>query len=482
MSLRSDGDAPVLPTDAQPVRTATGKPRRRGSRLLAGIPVPVRRMGVFALLPLLSTLSNLVLLPVVSAHFGRVGWTSLVLGQSIGAAASVICSLQWPTEGPALVTRATPDERTAIMRASMRSRAAAVLACVPLTLLLIAFIDRTDVLVCALSALSTTLIGLSPAWFVVGIGRPTLLVWLEGIPRLLGNLAALGLILAGSPLWTYPALLLATSAFTAGLSWLMLAGGLRYHGRRWKNDQDGHALRFATLARTLDAGYGFIAGPIVAVLAPTAYPVFAACDRLGTVANSGLVVVQQGAAGWVAEPESAERRTRRVRAATLYLLPLSFAVFAVLALTTPLLVRLLFSGTVSVSFLASALTGAIVAAGFLGHALFLTGLAPTGHARHGYRYLTVAFLVGMPALVVGALVAGAAGALFGHVLGGASLAALSLWRIRKSISHSAIGRRPSPEAAGPGGPPAGDEITHSTSAQRPDPVPGQATDQEGRTP
>jgi hypothetical protein len=434
MNHRPDAPQPVrpVPTTVEPERPATG---RRRTGILTRIPVPVRRMGIFALIPLLSTLSNVVLLPVVSSSFGQAGWTSVVLGQSIGAAASVVCSLQWPTEGPGMVARASAEERLAIMRASMRSRAATVLACVPVALLVIAIVQPAGVLVCTLSALSATLIGLSPAWFVVGIGRPTLLVWLEGIPRLVGNVIALALILGGLPLWTYPALMLATSAFTATLSWFRLAGGLRYRGPVWKNAQDGRSLRFATLARTLDAGYGFIAGPIVAVLAPAAYPVFGACDRLANVAFSGLVIVQQGAGGWVAEPESAEARVRRARMATLYLLPLALLVFAFLSLATPLLVHLLFSGTVSVGYLTSALTGAFVAAGFLGHALFLTGLAPTGNARHGYRYLSIAFAVGLPSLVVGTLVGGVDGALLGCLASGATLVVLSLARIWTSVSH-----------------------------------------------
>jgi hypothetical protein len=406
---------------------------RRHRRLALRMPVPLRRMGVFALMPLLSALSNVVLLPAVSSSFGQAGWTSVVLGQGIGAAASVVCSLQWPTEGPALVARAAEPERTAIMRASMRSRTATLLGCVPVILLLIWVVQPADLLVCALSAISATLIGLSPAWFLVGIGRPGRLVWLEGVPRLVGNLVSFGLILGGAPLWTYPATMVATAAVTAVLSWLLLSGGLRSGEPAWTNAQNRRSLGFATLARTLDAGYSFIAGPIVAVLAPAAYPVFGACDRLAKVALGGLAVVPQGAAGWVSEPAAAEERMRRVRLVSVSLLPLALAIFVFLTVATPFLVHVLFAGTVAVGFLTSALTGAIVSAAFLGQALFMTGLAPTGNAARGYRYLVVGFAVGLPALIVGTLAGGVVGAQLGYLAAAATLVALSLKRIRRAI-------------------------------------------------
>jgi hypothetical protein len=412
------------------------------TRVLQRIPVPLRRMSAFALLPVLSTLSNLVLLPTVSSLFGQPGWTSVVLGQGIGAAASVICSLQWPTEGPALVATSPAATRPAILRASMRSRAAVLAACLPLTLLVIWVVQPADVLVCVLSCFSVTLIGLSPAWYFIGIGRPGALVWLEGVPRLVGNAVSLGLLLLlDAPLWTFPLVMLAVSLGTALVSWSVVAGHRQRGEHVWRNEQGRRSLGFATLARTLDAGYSFIAGPVVAFLAPAAYPLYGACDRLAKVVLGGLAVVPQGAAGWVSEPPTDADRARRARRASVLVLPLALLVAGFLTVATPTLVRLLFADTVSVGYLTSALAGAVVALGFLGHALFLTGLAPIGSATHGYRYLIAAFTVGLPALVVGALVEGANGALVGSICSGLVLTALSLRRI---WSVTAVTAMPTP--------------------------------------
>ncbi len=399
------------------------------SRNRIRVPVPVRRMGVFALMPLLSIVSSLVLLPTVSATFGTGGWTSVVLGQAIGAAASVICSLQWPTEGPALVAQAPAALRPAILRASIRSRGMVAVACLPLILLVVELAQPAEVLVCFLSALGATLIGLSPSWYYVGIGRPGLLITTEGLPRLGANLAAFALLLAGAPLVSYPIALVAAATTTVLLAWWRSAGGWSAQPERWRNPQGVRALGFATTARTLDAGYGFVVGPIVAVLAPLAYPVFAACDRLAKVIFSGLTVVPQGAAGWISEPSSPAERVRRAKRVSLAAVPLALTVFAVLSVATPTAVHLLFAGTVEVGYDNAVLTGAVVGLTFLGQSLFYTGLAPTGAAASGYRYLVAAFVLGLPSLVAGTLIAGADGALAGMTVSGATLVVLSMWRL-----------------------------------------------------
>jgi len=72
---------------------------------------PLARIAAFSLLPGLSLVSVVVVLPVLSARFGQAGWSSVLLGQSIGAAASVVCGLSWPLEGSNLASRTAPGQR-----------------------------------------------------------------------------------------------------------------------------------------------------------------------------------------------------------------------------------------------------------------------------------------------------------------------------------------------------------------------------------
>lgn len=399
------------------------------------IPIPVRRMGVFALMPVLSVLSNVILLPVISHLFGTSGWTSVLIGQGIGAAASVVVSLQWMSEGPALVAQSEHRFRGAILRASTRARALALVGVSPLLVAGTFIAGPADVITCLLASLAAATIGLSPNWYYVGIGRPARLVLLEGVPRLLGNGVALGLLLLGAPLWSFPAVMLLTALGATGGAWR--AESRQHRSQRWHNPQGRRATGLATLARSLDAGSVFLAGPVVATLVPAAYPLFGACDRLCKVLLSGLSVVPQGAVGWISEPADASVRNRRAWRITLLLVPLAALIAVVLAVATPLLVQLLFAGTVDVPYSTSALAALSVAMIFLGQATFYSGLAPTGQAASGYRYLTVAAMTGVPAVVIGALTLGANGALAGLALQGAVLWLLSLRRAHAATHASA---------------------------------------------
>ena len=66
----------------------------------------VRRLFGFALLPALSMLASLVLLPFIASRFGSGGWVALSIGQSVGALLSVAIGMAWPasvgTRGPGL--------------------------------------------------------------------------------------------------------------------------------------------------------------------------------------------------------------------------------------------------------------------------------------------------------------------------------------------------------------------------------------------
>src|SRR5215203_4709922 len=93
-------------------------PWRAGTSLRA-VRRPLQRIAAFGLLPAASLLSSLILLPIISGRFGQPGWSSVLLGQSIGAAASVVCALAWPMEGADLISRAAPTQRRVMYTASV---------------------------------------------------------------------------------------------------------------------------------------------------------------------------------------------------------------------------------------------------------------------------------------------------------------------------------------------------------------------------
>jgi hypothetical protein len=56
-------------------------------------------------------------------------------------------------------------------------------------------------------AVATSLLGLSPSWFGIGVGDPWLLFWYDTLPRVVAAVVGAGVVWATGLVWTYPVLL-----------------------------------------------------------------------------------------------------------------------------------------------------------------------------------------------------------------------------------------------------------------------------------
>lgn len=376
---------------------------------------PIRRIAAFGVLPAISLISTLLVLPALSARYGQAGWSSVLLGQSIGAAASVVCALGWPVEGANLASRATPAQRIGMYRASLLQRTAAIALATPLVVIVCLLAEPRMLLVCLLSAGAMALNALSPAWYFVGVSRPSHSLVAEGGPRLVVNLSAIGLI-AFLPLWTYPAALILGMIATLAIASILV--------RRDANDDanptavfsphlrpsGGRVPLLVISARGVDAGYQYLTGPLVALVAAPAYPLYAAVDRLNQALVNVMATVTQGLTAWIGE---SGREVERRRLAGAVLIALTFAGLALLAfsLAAPLLLAYLFAGTVEVSPLVAALAGTTISGLFLSKSLTVLLLVPQGLARAAYRLLLAGSCLGLPAVGLAAGAFGSTGAL-----------------------------------------------------------------------
>ncbi|SNS90342.1 polysaccharide transporter, PST family [Geodermatophilus saharensis] len=380
---------------------------------LARLRRPIGRIAAFGVLPAVSLLSNLVVLPVLSARFGEAGWSSVLLGQSIGAAASVVCALTWPMEGPHLVSRTAPGRRAGLYASSVRQRAVAVLVVGPVVVALCLVARPAMPLVCVLSAVAIQLNALSPAWYFVGVSRPSSSLVAEGAPRLVVNIAAIALVV-WLPLWTYPAALV-----VGMLATLVIASALvrRPVDAEVESETGGvpgpprersRVPLLAVVARGADAGYSYLTGPLVALVMPSAYPLYAAVDRLSQSLVNVMGTVTQGLTAWISEGRSSQRR---VSGAVVLTLAFAGVCLAVLSFTAPLLLRFLFAGTVDVGPLVAFLAAAVTCGAFTVRALGTVLLVPRGKAAVAYRVLLVGAVAGLPAIGLAAVTAGSVGAL-----------------------------------------------------------------------
>jgi hypothetical protein len=368
--------------------------------LVSAVRRPVGRIAAFGMLPAISLLSNLVVLPILSARFGAAGWSSVLLGQSIGAAASVVCGLAWPMEGPDLASRASAAAQAHMYVTRSGPSMGQAKPSMPL--------------VCILSAVAIALNALAPTWYFVGVSRPSRSLVAEGGPRLVVNLVAIGLV-ALLPLWTYPvALILGMLVTLVVASVFVRRDAAASSGRpvplvAQQGPARGRGRLLAVTARGADAGYLYMGGPLVALLVPLAYPLYAAVDRMAQSLVNVLGTITQGLMAWIGEGGGARRR--RMLAAVALASGFAVGALVVVFLATPLLLRFLFAGTVEVGTTISFLAGAIVAGVFLSRSLPTLLLVPQGLAPAAYRLLLSGACLGLPLIGVAALLGGSTGAL-----------------------------------------------------------------------
>lgn len=377
---------------------------------------PVARIAAFGLLPVASLLFNLVTLPILSARFGQAGWSSVLLGQSIGAAASVVCALAWPMEGPHLVSGAAPPQRLEMYRSSVRQRTAAVALATPILVAVSLVAGPRLPLVCVLSALAVALNALLPGWYFVGVSRPSHSLVAEGGPRLLVNMAAIVLV-ALLPLWTYPVALILGMGATLTVASVLVHRDARVAAQdslpavpQRPRPSGGRLPWLAVFARGADAGFSYMSGPLVSVVASSAYPVYAAVDLLSQSLTNVMSTATQGLTAWIGESGAVVRR-RRLAGAVVLALSVAGLAFLVLWLAAPLLLDYLFAGTVQTGPLVAVSVAAITSGVFLSRSLPLLLLVPQGLAPTAYRLLLAGACIGLPAVGLAATFAGSTGAL-----------------------------------------------------------------------
>src|SRR5213595_2003531 len=81
------------------------------------------RLSGFTVLPLLSLITPLLLLPVISGFVGGSGISSVISGQAIGTFAATVLMWGWNVDGPVAVARSTSAAgRSKVYLQSMRTR------------------------------------------------------------------------------------------------------------------------------------------------------------------------------------------------------------------------------------------------------------------------------------------------------------------------------------------------------------------------
>lgn len=320
-----------------------------------------RKLSPYLIIPALSAVSPLIAVPAITSRYGADGWTTVAVSISIGATASTVSDLGWGIIGPQEIAR-QPNAVTQIYDRSLGSKWAAMTIAVPLSAALAVWLSNGDWVDSAVIAVGTLLSVISPSWLFVGLGRPSLILKTDTVPRLILSTGAAISIASGAPLVVY-ALSIPTCAIVTYVygsvagelpivpSWKSLKAGPR-------TIRDQAPLIFGNVVSTVftSAPAAILAQANAASLITT----FTAVDRPMRMGLTVLAGVPARLQSWVGVPDLAEARRRSQLSIAINV---GLGVIAMLGfvLIAPTFSRYFFSGTVDVGTVLSILGGILAA-------------------------------------------------------------------------------------------------------------------------
>lgn len=365
----------------------------------------MRRLTGFALVPLLSLLASIAILPLIAHRFGPPAWSSLTVGQSIGAFAGVVTALAWPIVGPHMVAASEASRRIQLYRASLKSRGYAALVVFPLTILVVLTLQPANLILAVTAAVSVAMNGFSAAWYFAGTGEGFRLSLNEGLLRLCGYLVGLTALLLGAPVSVYGGILVLVSLLMLAANNLTILGSAgRDESPNLEEPSEGLSFHVKGGASRLgSAAFNYLPVPMVAALAPSMISVVSALDQVHkTVLNASNFVPQaltQSVTSRTISGAMQQSRARIFLGISCLIAVLSAGIwFFVL----PLALHLLFAGYLDLSpevYLASAIyIGALVGSQFMGNLV----MVPLGVVRWLYRAIWISSVVGIAGVLIAA--------------------------------------------------------------------------------
>lgn len=360
------------------------------------------RVFGFAVLPACSLLAPLVLLPLISDRFGPGAWSTVAIGQSTGAIASVVVGLTWSIEGGNLIARSAADERGRIFLRAVMSQLIVLLGAGLVTALITALIAPEYKLEAVLFALGTTMNGLTASWYYSGTGKALPLVVNEGLMRLLGYVVALVGILLGAGLLWYAAVTVAAGVAMFIANWVTvvvlpkvrLPRGLLAEGWRTVRSES-----FGTAARLVQSVYTFGGPSLYSILSPVGLANYAGARTVMTTAANGLSAIPNAFVSYVGGGPEEERQARIRRTQTGMFL-FAILVFGVGVALGPLVLEYLFAGKLDLPFLDLVLLAGSIAATFYNRTYQRLVLVPLGRAPLVYKSTMSSSIVGLGLYVV----------------------------------------------------------------------------------
>ncbi|WP_374968438.1 lipopolysaccharide biosynthesis protein [Terrabacter sp. BE26] len=361
----------------------------------------VSRLAGFTLGPLVSLVSPLVLMPVVARVAGPSGWASLGAATAIGSLLATFTLFGWPSAGPARFAElsSTADRRD-LYRRSVRSRMLLLVLGSPLAVAVAIALSKSEWrLTSILMTLASAAVGLSPSWYCVALGKPSMLFRFDVLPRLLATLLSFVLVAFLRQVWIYPVLSIVSTAMG-----LVLLDRQQFHGERSMTHRGALAstlrLQWPVASASMVSSF-YVATPVpLAVMVASTHDAasFSSGMRIYAYASFAILSLSNSLQSWVLSTKASLRAHRAMVALRLHAL-LALLGFLAIALFGPLASRILFGEAVQADELTCLGLGLAFACVALSTPLLRNVLIPGNRARIGLMGNAVGAVVGVPTML-----------------------------------------------------------------------------------
>ncbi|WP_285319961.1 polysaccharide biosynthesis C-terminal domain-containing protein [Pseudarthrobacter sp. lyk4-40-TYG-27] len=395
------------------------------------------RLGTFALTVGAGTVVGLLAIPVITRVVGADAWAVQVLVQTVATLFGVAVAFGWGTVGPGMVAAAAKEDRPQLFLDSLITRSYLLLITAPVMMILMALLRPKEALFVSIATAAYLMPFVGAAWYFVGEGRAMRLFLFDALPQLLGTVIGVGILVLTRD---FTLLVVTQLIFNVVAVWVSSTVILRSGEGLKANFSPRNSLRQMAHQRhgviTAATGSFYVNLPMLAVNAiiPSQLASYAIADRLFRFAVTGFSPVLQFVQGWIPAAGAGSTNHRINRASQLTPL-LGLAGGSVLAAAGPWAAQVLVPGTNNFGYNLSIPVGVSFAAVAISQVIGLACLVPIGKARELAASTLVGAVIGTPVIVVGAILLGVPGVVWGMALSEVVVAAFQ-WRVLRRYLKS----------------------------------------------
>lgn len=154
----------------------------------------LRQVLLLALVPIISSLSTMILVPIAVHAVGPAGWFSVASGQALGALANIIVIWGWNAAQISIISGLDFRRQIQAYHDSVLPRCVVLICIIPLIICVCCLLPGVDSLISALNACGAAIGGLTANWFYIASDRAKTYVICESIPMSIVQLSAAALL------------------------------------------------------------------------------------------------------------------------------------------------------------------------------------------------------------------------------------------------------------------------------------------------